>query len=106
MVNSTPTATLHVGSGSGNLHYGNNGILVKFNNGDRALLELHDPNGQNRLAFQSLSNASYLHSLDQKPLLLQSAGGNVGIMTTSMPTATLHVGSGTEICMPAPMGSW
>lgn len=75
----TPTATLHIGSGTGNLHYGNNGVLIKFNNGDRALLELHSPDGQNRLIFQSLSNASYLGSLDLKPLLLQTSGGNIGI---------------------------
>lgn len=90
MVNSTPTATLHVGGGSGNLHFGNNGLLIKFNSGDRALLELHDPNGQNRTVFQSLSDATYLVSLDLKPLLLQSEGGNVGVGTYT-PGAKLDV---------------
>lgn len=85
-----PSATLQIGSGVGNLHYGNNGVLIKFNNGDRSLLELHSPNGQNRLVFQSLSNASYLGSLDNKPLLLQTNGGNVGIGTAN-PTATLDI---------------
>jgi hypothetical protein len=75
----TPSAILQIGSGIGNLHYGNNGVLIKFNNGDRSLLELHSPDGKNRLVFQSLSNASYLSSLDQKALLLQDLGGNVGI---------------------------
>lgn len=81
MVNSTPTATMHIGSASGNLHYGNNGLLIKFSSGDRALMELHDPNGQNRTVLQSLSDATYLISLELKPLLLQSEGGNVGVGT-------------------------
>src|SRR3954467_13474886 len=76
MVNRTPSATLHIGGGAGNLHAGNNGLLIKFNSGDRALIELHDPSAQNTAIFQSLSDASYLLSYDQKPLLLQSMGGN------------------------------
>ena len=78
-----PSATLQIGSGTAILHYGKNGVLIKFNTGDRALLELHSPDGQNRLVFQSLSYATYLGSLDLKPLLLQSGGGNVGIGTTN-----------------------
>lgn len=90
MVNSTPTATLHIGGGAGNLHAGNNGLLIKFGSGDRALMELHDPNGLNRTIFESLSDASYLLSYDQKPLLLQTMGGNIGIGTEN-PESLLHL---------------
>jgi hypothetical protein len=93
-----PSATLQVGSGTGNLHYGNNGVLVKFNNGDRALVELHSPDGQNRLVLQSLSHASYLGSMENKPLILQGGlsqggGGNVGVGTTA-PRSKLDIWGG------------
>jgi hypothetical protein len=90
----SPTATLQIGSGIGNLHSGNNGVLIKFNNGDRALLELHSPDGQNRLVFQSLSNASYLSSLENKPLLLQTGGGKIGIGTDDPRWSLEIAGSG------------
>ncbi|WP_109830898.1 hypothetical protein [Reichenbachiella versicolor] len=64
---------------TGSLHFGNKGVIIKYNSGDRGLLEIHSPDGGNRLAIQSLSGASYLGSLDSKPLLLQTEGGNVGI---------------------------
>ena len=99
-----PSAPLQVGSGTGNLHYGNNGVLVKFNTGDRALLELHSPDGQNRLVLQSLSHASYLESLERKPLLLQGGGGNVGI-GLSNPQGRLHI-SGNGVVMDAGNDNW
>jgi hypothetical protein len=86
----SPSAPLKIGAGTASLHYGSNGVLIKFNSGDRALLELHSPDGANRLVFQSLSGGTYLGSLDQKPLYLQSDGGNVGIGTTN-PQAKLAV---------------
>ena len=87
----TPGATLQIGGGSGSLHVGGNtGLLLKPSIGDRALMELHSPDGANRLVFQSLSGASYLASLDAKPLLLQNSGGNVGIGTNN-PTQKLSV---------------
>jgi len=75
----SPSTNLQIGDGTGTLHYGTNGFLMKFTTGDRALMELHDPSGQNRFLIQSLANAAYLSSFDQKPLLLQGGMGNVGI---------------------------
>jgi hypothetical protein len=84
------SGSLQIGNGTGSLHYGSNGVVIKYNSGDRALLELHSPDGANRMVFQSLSSATYLGSLDQKPLLIQNEGGNVGIGTNN-PQAKLAV---------------
>lgn len=79
--NLNPTASLHIGDGAGNLHTGTTGVLMKFAQGDRALLEMHSPNGSNRLVIQSLSGASYITSVDDKPLFLNTSptGGGVSI---------------------------
>ena len=85
-----PSATLQIGGGTGYLHVGNIGVLLKPNTGDRALMELHSPDGKNNLILQSLSGAAYLASLQGKPLLMQELGGNVAI-GTSNPTHKLTV---------------
>ncbi len=56
------------------------------------MLEIHSPDGTSRTALQTLNSngATYLTNLDGRNLLLQSAGGNVGIGTTS-PAGKLEV---------------
>ncbi len=88
----SPNAMLHIGDGAASLHTApsTKGILIKFASGqtDRALMEFHDPSGQNRLAIQSLYYGSYLLSLDAKPLFLQTVGGNVSVGTdTPLPSS-------------------
>lgn len=91
--NANPSVLLHIGSGSGALHYGGSqGILFKSGSGNRSLMEIHSPGGENRFVLQSLSYGFYLAGLDQKPLLLQSAGGKVTIGTDNPdPNALLTV---------------
>lgn len=73
-----PAAMLQVGSGAASLHaYNGESILFKSGWGDRSLMEIHSPEGGNRFVFQSLNQAFYLASLDQKPLLMQTTGGSV-----------------------------
>jgi hypothetical protein len=80
--NLSPTTLFQVGAGTGLLHAGGPlGILFKAGTGDRSLMEIHSPDGKNRLILQSLSDALYLLSFDQKPLLLQSTGGKVAVGT-------------------------
>jgi hypothetical protein len=80
--NASPTNYLQIGSGTGSLHTGGaNGILFKSGSGDRSLFELHSPDGLNRVVFQSLGQAYYLASLEQKPLLMQTEGGKIAIGT-------------------------
>ncbi|MFM6209341.1 hypothetical protein, partial [Planktothrix sp.] len=71
--NGTPTATLHVGGGNGNLHVpSNGGMLIKGDSGGRSLLEIHSPDGFSRTVLQCLnSGPTYLASLDERALLLQ-----------------------------------
>ncbi|MFM6450500.1 MAG: hypothetical protein ACKPH7_01695 [Planktothrix sp.] len=90
--NGTPTATLHVGGGNGNLHVpSNGGMLIKGDSGGRSLLEIHSPDGFSRTVLQCLnSGPTYLASLDERALLLQTSGGNVGINTAS-PSQKLDV---------------
>jgi hypothetical protein len=101
--NSNPSATFQIGSGTSTLHYGSFGLLLKPNYGDRALIELHSPDGNNKLIFQSLSGASYLGSLSSQPLHIQNQGGdvvmggNLGVGTgTSITHAKLTIGSETS----------
>ncbi|TCC97678.1 hypothetical protein [Pedobacter hiemivivus] len=91
--NASPSVLLHIGSGSGPLHVGSQeGILFKSGSGDRSLMEIHSPGGENRFVLQSLSYGFYLAGLDQKPLLLQSTGGKVTIGTDNPdPNALLTV---------------
>ena len=99
--NTYPTALLHIGSGTGNLHIAQPGILIKNGAGDRSLMEIHSPGGENRFILQSLKYGFYLAGLDEKPLLIQTSGGKVNIGTeNSDPNALLTVKGGiaaTEI---------
>lgn len=60
-------------------HYGSKGILAKSSGSDRTLFEMHSPDGANKVIFQSLSDAYYLLSYQNKPLFLQGTGGNVAL---------------------------
>lgn len=75
--------TFHVGDGDASLHNGwTEGMIIKYAPGpnrDRALLELHAPDGSNRMVFQALSGATYFGSLDAKPLYINGADGPVTI---------------------------
>ena len=82
---------------------GANAILQRYSSasGDRALFEQHSPNSQNRLVIQTLSGNSYISSLDNKPLLIQTGGGRVGI-GTELPNWAFEVagtGAGSGIMM-------
>lgn len=77
-----PNQTFHVGDGTGSLHNGQaQGMIIKFAPGtsDRALLELHSPDGANRTYLQSLSGATYFGSIDNKPFYLNGGTGPVTI---------------------------
>jgi hypothetical protein len=97
---STINADLHVGDGGGSLHYGTHGVLFKFSAAtgiDRTLMEIHDPTGANRIVFQSLADAAYLGSYDQKPFLLQSSGGTVSMGKGGTEITRVCVGSAEKM---------
>ncbi|MCD6066202.1 MAG: hypothetical protein K0S33_1028 [Bacteroidetes bacterium] len=96
----SPVTDLHVGDGGGSLHYGTHGVLFKFSAAtgiDRTLMEIHDPTGANRVFFQSLANACYLGSLDQKPFLIQSSGGTVSMGQDGYDITRVCVGSAGKL---------
>jgi len=75
-----PGTLLQIGGGTGSLHVLTPGLLLKNSTSyERSIMEIHDPTGANRLVIQTLADSFYIASLDSKPLLLQTSGGNVGI---------------------------
>lgn len=58
-------------------------MLIKPASGDRALLELHDPSGINKVVLQSLNYGTFFGSLGASPLFLNTSGGDVGVNTLS-----------------------
>lgn len=99
--------SLSVGSGNGSLHSNasDGTILLKGgNSSSRSLMEIHSPNGSIKLVIQVLDDGrTQISSLSNSPLVLQVAGGPLGIGTLSPPTHPLQMGSGAHVTT---QGSW
>jgi hypothetical protein len=70
---------VQIGDGNGSLYQGTQGMIMKFSSGDRAIMELHTPDGpsQNKLVIQSHTSGSHIWSANGKNLFLQYGGGAV-----------------------------
>lgn len=76
----SPNQTFHVGDGTASLHNSSSqGMIIKFQGGDRALLELHSPDGANQFVLQALSGATYLGSYIDRPLYISGGTAPVTI---------------------------